>query len=208
MQTAHELFIHELTDMLSAERQLIEGLQEQEESASNNQLKKAFASHRAQTEKQVERLEKCFEEIGEEPEETECKGIAGLIEEFRTFKEEEDPSEDILDTFSVGSAIKVESYEIHAYESLIELAEMMGHDKSAKLLGQNLKEEESTREKLESLSEKLQPKEMGMEEEGEEAEFEEGEEEEEIEMTGRGDSGRSGGKKSASRARKGGRKAA
>src|SRR5437868_6949121 len=95
MQTAHELFIHELTDMLSGERQLVDALQEQEESASRDDLKKAFASHRAQTEKHVERLEQCFEEIGETPQETECKGIAGLIGEYKSFKEEEDPSPDI-----------------------------------------------------------------------------------------------------------------
>lgn len=212
MQTAHELFIHELTDMLSAEQQLVEALQEQEEAASNSQLKKAFASHRAQTEKQVQRLEKCFEEIGEEAEETECKGIAGLIEEYKSFKDEEDPTEDILDCFAVGAAIKVESYEIHAYESLIELAESMGHDKAAKLLGQSLKEEEATREKLETLSEKLKPKNLGMEE-GEEEEEPSGaemevEEEEEMQVGAEEDGSRISARKSASKGKKGGRKAA
>jgi ferritin-like metal-binding protein YciE len=211
MQTAHELFIHELTDMLSAEQQLVEALQEQEEAASNSQLKKAFASHRAQTEKQVQRLEKCFEEIGEEAEETECKGIAGLIEEYKSFKDEEDPTEDILDCFAVGAAIKVESYEIHAYESLIDLAESMGHDKAAKLLGQSLKEEEATREKLESLSEKLKPKNLGMEE-GEEEEPSgaemEVEDEEEMQVGAEEDGSRISARKSASKGKKGGRKAA
>jgi ferritin-like metal-binding protein YciE len=206
MQTAHELFIHELTDMLSAERQLVEALQEQEQSASNAQLKKAFASHQAQTEKQVERLEKCFEEIGEEAEETECRGIAGLIEEYKSFKDEEDPSEEVLDYFAVGAALKVESYEIHAYESLIALAESMGHDKAAKLLGQNLKEEEATREKLESFSEKLIPAELGMEE-VEDMETED--EEEELEVGGREENrSRATGRKGATRSKKGGRKAA
>src|SRR4051812_14581100 len=142
MQTAHELFIHGLQDALSAEKQLIEALQEQAESVDRADLKKAFETHRTQTEKQVQRLEQCFEEIGEEPEETECKGIAGLIEEFRTFKEEEDPSPDLLDIFAVGAAAKVEDYEINSYTELIRLAEMMGHTKSVKLLNQNLKEEQ------------------------------------------------------------------
>jgi ferritin-like metal-binding protein YciE len=34
-----------------------------------NSLKKAITDHRAQTEKQVERLEQFFEDLGEEPEE-------------------------------------------------------------------------------------------------------------------------------------------
>lgn len=218
MQTAHELFIHELTDMLSAERQLVEALQEQENNASNEQLKKAFASHRAQTEKQVERLESCFEELGEEIEETECKGIKGLIEEYQHFVEEEEPSEDIHDVFAIGAAIKVESYEINAYESLIEMANEMGHDKAAKLLGQNLREEEATLEKMQKLSDKIKPEESGMDEEEsedsedmEEMEMEGSDESEEETSGGRGGQRKqAGGKKSAKKAggRKSGRSAA
>ena len=167
MQTAHELFLHELSDMLSAEKTLVDALQEQEQAASRADLKKAFASHRAQTEKQVERLTRVFESVGEEPEEKECKGVEGLVEEFKNFLGES-PSPDILDTVAVGAAKKVENYEIVAYESLIELAEQMGHDEAAKLLQQNLREEESTLEKLERLGKKIQPRELGMGEEEEE----------------------------------------
>jgi ferritin-like metal-binding protein YciE len=170
MQTAHELFIHGLNDMLSAERQLVEALGKQVEESSRPDLKKAFDIHRQQTEKQVERLEQCFQEIGEEPEETECKGIKGLVEEHDTFMEEEDPAEDITDIFNVGAASKVENYEICAYNDLIRLADMMGHKKSSRLLNQNLKEEQQTAKKMESFAKKLKPEQMGMEEEEEEQE--------------------------------------
>lgn len=178
METAHELFIHELTDMLGAEKQLVDALTKQEELATRPELKKAFASHKAQTEKQVQRLEQVFESIGEEAEEKECKGVAGLVEEFESFVEEEEPSSDILDVVAIGAAKKVETYEINAYNSLIELAESMGHDKATKLLNQNLKEEEATLQKLETLGEKIKPEDLGMEED-EDAEMES---EEEIEL--------------------------
>jgi len=168
MNTGHELFIHGLTDMLSAERQLVEALGEQAENASNPQLQKAFEAHRAQTERQVQRLEQCFESLGEEPEEVECKGVKGLIEEYQGFAEEEDPSEDILDVFSIGAATKVETYEINAYTELIQLATDMEHTKVVKLLQQNLKEEEQTLEKLQAFSKKIKPQDMGMEAEQEE----------------------------------------
>jgi ferritin-like metal-binding protein YciE len=168
MQTAHELFIHELEDMLSAERQLVDALKEQEQNVTSPDLKKAISAHRDQTEGQVERLEQCFEEIGEEPEETECKGIAGLIEEYKSFVEEEDPSDDILDTVTISAASKVESYEINAYNSLIRLGEDMGHKKAVRLLQQNLREEQQTHARLEKLAAKIKPEDMGMEEEEEE----------------------------------------
>src|SRR5664279_4245316 len=98
--------------MLDAEQKLVEALGAQADESSRPDLQKAFQSHQAQTKKQVERLQKVFESIGEEAEEVECKGVKGLIEEHDSFKEEEDPAEDVMDIFNVGAATKVESYEI------------------------------------------------------------------------------------------------
>jgi ferritin-like metal-binding protein YciE len=171
MQSAKELFIHELTDMLDAEQKLVTALGElAEDHAEEPQLQKGFQAHQAQTEKQVERLQQIFEQVGEEAEETECKGIKGLIEERNSFKEEEEPADDILSIFDVGAAIKVESYEICAYTSLIELAKQLDLTKAIRLLNQNLKEEQQTKTKLEAISRKLKPDNLGMEEEGEEEE--------------------------------------
>ena len=167
MQTAHELFLHELADMLDAERKLVDALGEQAEEAENPQLQKAFASHQAQTEKQVQRLEQVFQQLGEEPESTECKGLKGLLEELESFKEE-DPSPDLVDVFSVGAAAKVEAYEINGYESLIQLAKDMGHNKAVRLLQQNLKEEQQTLKKMQGFSKKIKPENSGMEEQEEE----------------------------------------
>jgi ferritin-like metal-binding protein YciE len=171
MQTAHELFIHELQDMLDAEQQLIEALGKQAEESSRPDLQKAFQSHQAQTEKQVERLQQVFESIGEDAEEVECKGVRGLIEEHDHFKEEEEPADDIMDIFNVGAAEKVESYEICAYESLIRLADLMGHTKASRLLNQNLKEEQATLKKMQSFSKKLKPENLGMGDEGDQEEI-------------------------------------
>src|SRR5579859_2042997 len=178
MQSARELFIHELTDMLDAEQKLVEALgQLADDHSAEPQLQKGFQSHQAQTEKQVQRIQQIFEQMGKEPEETECKGIKGLIEERDSFKEEENPAEDILAVFDVGASIKVESYEIDAYNGLIRLAEQLDMSKATKLLNQTLKEEEETRTKLEAMARKLKPGNLGTEEgEGEEM----GEEEESL----------------------------
>jgi len=175
MRRAHEMFVHELTDMLDAEQKLVEALGKQAEESSRPDLRKAFQSHQAQTEKQVERLRQCFESLGEEPEDTECKGIRGLIEEHDTFVEEEDPSEDLVDIFNTVAAAKVESYEIQAYQSLIRMADLMEHTKVSRLLNQNLKEEQQTLKKMEGFSKKLKPQNLGMDEEEEDVEGSEGE---------------------------------
>jgi ferritin-like metal-binding protein YciE len=105
------------------------------------------------------RLQQCFELLGENPESTECHGIRGLVAEKKAFTEE-DPSDDLIDVFNVGAAIKAESYEICEYESLVEMAREMKHSKVAQLLSQNLKEEKATLKKMEAFSQKVKPDQM------------------------------------------------
>lgn len=159
MQTGHELFVHGLNDMMDAERQLVEALEENANDSSRADLKKAFEQHRRETEGQIERLEQCFELLDEEQEETECHGIRGLIQEKTAFAEE-NPSEDLIDVFNVGAGIKAESYEICEYESLIDMAREMKHTKVAQLLSANLKEEKATLKKMQAFSDKVKPNEM------------------------------------------------
>ena len=159
MQTGHEFFVHGLNDMMDAERQLVSALEELAGDSSRGDLKSAFEEHRRQTETQIERLQQCFELLGEEPQETECHGIRGLVAEKKAFAEE-DPSEDLIDVFNVGAGIKAESYEICEYESLINLAREMKHTKVAQLLNQNLKEEKATLKTMEAFSKEVKPNEM------------------------------------------------
>lgn len=202
MQTAYELFIHELTDMLDAEQKLVEALGKQAEESSRPDLQKAFESHQQQTQKQVERLQQCFELLGEEAEETECKGIAGIIAEHDTFKQEEDPGEDLMDIFNAAAATKVESYEIAAYEGLINLAQQLEQSKVERLLNQNLKEEQQTLKKMQAFGKKLKPQHLEAEEQEDETDSDvSGKEEEEYasaEESSNNASSRRGAKKSSS----------
>jgi len=168
MQTGREFFVHGLTDIYDAEQQLVQALGELEQDSNNGQLKKAFATHLQQTEKQVERLEQVFHILGEEPEQAECHGIRGIIQEKRSFMEEE-PSADLVDVFNIGGGIKTELYEIAEYEGLIGLAEELGENKVARLLNQTLKEEQATLKKMQQFEKKIKPQEMGGEAEEEES---------------------------------------
>lgn len=156
--------------MLDAEQKLVEALGAQAEESSRPDLQKAFESHRQQTQKQIERLQQCFDLLDEEAEETQCKGIAGIVAEHDTFKEEEEPSDGLMDIFNVGAAAKVESYEIAAYESLINLAQQLGQTKVVRLLNQNLKEEQQTLKKMQGFAKKLKPQQLEMEEEEQDSE--------------------------------------
>jgi ferritin-like metal-binding protein YciE len=169
VKTGHELFLHGLNDMLDAETQLITALGELAGDSSRQDLKKAFARHQGETKEQARRLERCFQLLDESPEKTECYGVRGSVAEKKAFNEE-DPTEDLVDVFNVGAAIKAETYEICEYESLIEMATEMKHREVAGLLRQNLQEEEATLKKMEAFSEKVKPAEMMSEAEQQKAE--------------------------------------
>ena len=49
MQTGHELFVHGLNDMMDAEQQLVEALEENANDSSRADVKKAFEQHRKET---------------------------------------------------------------------------------------------------------------------------------------------------------------
>lgn len=179
MQTARELYIHELTDLFDAEQRLVKALGEQERDAKLPELKKAFSDHRKQTENHVKRLQQVFKLTGESPEDAECKGIKGIVEERASFKKE-DPSDDLLAVFDIGAAIKVETYEICAYNSIIGLAEMLDEEDAIDLLQQNLNDEEETLERMQDLQDEVEPESLGLEGSDDDDSEEEEEDEEDL----------------------------
>jgi triacylglycerol esterase/lipase EstA (alpha/beta hydrolase family)/ferritin-like metal-binding protein YciE len=114
MQIAREFFIRGLEDMYDAEQKILHTLDEQITESSRPDVQKAFAQHREQTVKQVERVRQCFDEIGQQAEGCEAGGIEGLVQEHDHFKQAE-PSKDLLDMSNVEAATKVERYEITSY---------------------------------------------------------------------------------------------
>jgi len=154
VETLDELFEHELEDIYYAEHELIDVLEELADQTDHEEATQAFEDHREETQDQVDRLEEVFEMVDEPPEEEECEGIQGLVEEHEEFLDM-DPSQEVLDVFNLTSAQKTEHYEISAYENLVVLANQLGMEDAADLLHQNLREEEQTLEDLQELTQQF-----------------------------------------------------
>jgi ferritin-like metal-binding protein YciE len=155
LDTPIELFEHELRDIYDAENKLKRALERMAKKAPDQQLSQGFEQHRRETQDQLQRLEEIFQLLGRKPRREPCAGINGLIEEFSEFVKEEDPSEEVLNLFIIGAALKVEHYEIVAYQSLMRLAGRAGLTEAVDLLAQNLLEEQQTAERLERLADLL-----------------------------------------------------
>lgn len=151
LDTLQALYLEGLRDLYSAENQILKALPKMRKAASNPQLQDAFNTHLAQTEEQVARLDRIFEELGESPRGKHCKGMEGLIEEGSDLmKEDADP--DVLDAGLIASAQHVEHYEMAGYGTCRTYAELLGLDNQMELLQQTLNEEEETDQLLTELA--------------------------------------------------------
>jgi ferritin-like metal-binding protein YciE len=146
-----DLFLHELRDLYSAEKQLTKALPKMAKAAGSDNLREAFESHLEETQGHVERLERIFEELGKAGRGVTCKAMQGLIEEGSEALEL-DTDDAIRDAAIIAAAQKVEHYEMAGYGTVRTFAELLGHDAAARLLQETLDEEKAADEKLTDLA--------------------------------------------------------
>ncbi len=151
LDSLENLFLHELKDVYSAEKQLIKTLPKVAKKASSPELRQAIEEHLEQTKEHASRVEQIFEILDQSPKAMKCKGMEGILEEGdEVMKMKGSP--EALDAAIIAAAQKVEHYEIASYGTLATWADMMGRKDVKKLLGQTLDEEEETDQKLTDLA--------------------------------------------------------
>jgi Mn-containing catalase len=151
-----ELLIHELRDILHAEKQLTKALPKMARAARFDKLRELFEQHLIETEQQVERLNECFSLLGESARAKPCKGMMGLVEEGEEVMSEGEEKEDAAADLSlIGAAQRVEHYEISAYTTARNLAQQLRHSAVVELLSKSLAEEENSDMLLNQVSRSL-----------------------------------------------------
>jgi len=151
-ESLQTLYEHELTDLYSAETQIIEALPKLIKAASNPALKAALTEHLAITETQLGRLDQIFEALGKKPEGEKCKGMEGLLKECDKAIEEHKDS-DVLDAAIIGATQRVEHYEMAGYGCARTYAAMLGLTKQSEILQTTLNEEGEADHRLTDLAE-------------------------------------------------------
>lgn len=154
LESLHDLFVDELKDLYNAENQLTKALPKMVKAASSEDLRTAFENHLAETQRQVERLERIFKELETSPKGKKCKAMAGLIEEGREMIEM-DGEDAVKDAALIAAAQRVEHYEIAGYGTVRTYAQLLGFDEAANLLQETLDEEAAADEKLTQLAQNI-----------------------------------------------------
>ena len=146
-KTIDDLFVHMLSDIYSAEKQLTRALTKLSRAASDPELTDAFKTHLEETHGQIERIDQVVEKTGLRLKRMKCVAMEGLIEEGQELIDEIEKGA-VLDAGLVAAAQKVEHYEIASYGSLCAIGKQLGHDEAVELLAQTLEEEKATDLKL------------------------------------------------------------
>ncbi|QJE97359.1 ferritin-like domain-containing protein [Luteolibacter luteus] len=135
-----QLYIDQLRDLYSAEKQLIAALPEMAAHASHEELRDAFNHHLQETKEQQRRLQEIFDRHGLNPEGEECDAMRGLIKEAGKHIPDTSPGS-VRDAVLIACANRVEHYEIAAYGVAKAFADCLGYHDDVKTLGKTLEEE-------------------------------------------------------------------
>ncbi len=147
VDSLQELFLDELKDLYSAEKQITKALPKMAKGATSPKLKDAFQSHLEETNGQIERLETIFEMLKKKGTGKTCEGMKGVLSEGAEVLEETDKG-DLRDSGLITAAQRVEHYEMAGYGGVREYARLLGQKQIVALLDATLKEEEAADRKL------------------------------------------------------------
>jgi ferritin-like metal-binding protein YciE len=148
-----EFFVDGLKDIYWAEQHIMKSLPKMMKAATSEQLQDAFATHKEQTQGQIERLNQVFELLGEKAQGKKCEAMEGILKEGESIVEETEDGTATRDVGLIMAAQKVEHYEIATYGGLAQLARTLGEDEVAELLEETLDEEKETDELLTGIAE-------------------------------------------------------
>lgn len=142
-----KLFVDELKDIYWAEKALTKAIPKMIKNASSQDLIDALTSHLAETENQIDRLERVFESIDKKAVAKKCEAMDGLIKEAGEIMEACEEGS-MRDAGIISASQKVEHYEIASYGTLRQFAETLHLNEAATLLEATLNEEKAADQKL------------------------------------------------------------
>jgi ferritin-like metal-binding protein YciE len=154
LDSLQKLYVDELKDLHSAERQIIQALPKMIKAASSPELKSALEEHLNVTREQLARLDQIFEGLGKRATGKKCKGMEGLLEEGKELLQE-DAAPEVLDAGIISAAQRVEHYEMAGYGTVRTYAQLLGEKDAAKLLQRTLDEEGDADKKLTQIAERI-----------------------------------------------------
>lgn len=146
-----KLYVDQIQHLHSAESQIIEALPKMIAVAEEAELKRALQAHLQETREHVSRLEQILQGTIHKLEPKKNKAMSAIIGEGEEIIGDASNAP-VRDAGIITAAQRVEHYEIAAYGSVRNFAQIMGETQQASLLQQTLDEEKHADEVLTEIS--------------------------------------------------------
>ncbi len=153
IQNFRSLYTLQLRYLLSAENQIVKGLDSMISHTSDAQLRQAFQSHQQETRVHAERLEKLLRDNGAETSDKKCAVTAALVAAAENIVSESSEGP-VRDAGLLAGAQKVEHFEIASYGSARDWARQLGLSRHVEILQQTLNEEKHADHLLNEIAQK------------------------------------------------------
>jgi ferritin-like metal-binding protein YciE len=153
LDTPEEIFSFKLGSALKMEQDILKMLENLQEQTQRQELRDLFAQHAEETKQHIANIERSFELLGEEPDDSPSPVTKGLIAEGKSSIKKTNDA--IVDAVIMAGAIETEHYEIAVYEILVTNAEARGAPEVAALLRANLESEQGALDKVKTAAERI-----------------------------------------------------
>jgi len=148
LNSLHDVFVEQLGDLYSGERQLVQTLPQVASAATAPELREAIQNHLEETQRHVTRLEQVFTELDEPyPVTKTCEGMQGILAEGDHVLKAPGTGP-AKDAGIIAAAQRVEHYEIAGYGTAKAMAKELELATVEDLLDATLNEEASADETL------------------------------------------------------------
>ncbi len=154
MQTPRDLFLYQLSYMYDVEQHNLRIMPELSAGAADDRARQVIEQHLAETQQQVQLLDRCFNSLGISPHQLTAQVAEGMQRDHQAFMAEQ-PAPAVLTMHNVAAAAKIEHMEVAAYRGLLLKAQQLGMPEIVEALQTILAQEEGAVQLLEAVAAQL-----------------------------------------------------
>ena len=141
ISTLKDLYIDQLQDLYSANRQALQVTRELHDTAGSSELRKALSAGAEGIEEGMKQIKSLIENHDANPRGEHCKGMEGLVAEARAHGVEADFGDaDVRDASIIAQYQRMTHYGISGYGTAAAFARRLGLEKDAGVLGKCLED--------------------------------------------------------------------
>lgn len=141
ISTLKDLYIDQLQDLYSANRQALQATRELHDAASSSELRKALSAGAEGIEQGMAHIRSLIEGHDANPRGEHCRGMEGLVAEARAHGVEADfTDEDVRDASIIAQYQRMTHYGISGYGTAAAFARRLGLEEDAGVLARCLEE--------------------------------------------------------------------